>query len=172
MPLQGVSGMAVAATAGGAMLIWSGVKGANFSKTFQSLIAGKQPAGQDPAQAITASFDSTGGSSGSTSAAPASGGSNKAVLQQVAASFGWTGAEWTALDYVEMREAGYSLTAKNSSSGAYGMAQFINGPSEYAQYGGDSSTAFGQSVGMCNYIKQRYGKPSVAAAHERQSGWY
>ena len=97
---------------------------------------------------------------------------NKAVLQQVAASHGWTGAEWDALVYVETREAGFSLTAKNPSSGAYGEAQFINGPSEYAQYGGNSTSAFGQAVAMCNYIKQRYGTPSAAMAHEQNFGWY
>jgi hypothetical protein len=97
---------------------------------------------------------------------------NKAIMQKVAASFGWTGAEWDALDYVEMREAGYSLTAKNPTSGAYGMAQFINGPSEYAQYGGNSTSAFGQATGMCNYIKQRYGTPSAAMAHEKNMNWY
>jgi hypothetical protein len=99
-------------------------------------------------------------------------GSNEQVMQQVAASFGWTGPEWTALYNVEMREAGFSLTATNPTSGAYGMAQFINGPSEYAQYGGNSTTAFGQSVAMCNYIKQRYGTPIAAWAHEQEFGWY
>ena len=59
--------------------------------------------------------------------------SGKAALQAAAAAAGWTGAQWTALEQVEMREAGFDLTAQNKSSGAYGMAQFINGPSEYAR---------------------------------------
>ncbi len=71
-----------------------------------------------------------------------------------------------------MREAGFSLTAQNPTSGAYGMAQFINGPSEYAQYGGNSTTAAGQAVAMVNYIAQRYGTPAAAWAHEQAFGWY
>jgi hypothetical protein len=71
-----------------------------------------------------------------------------------------------------MREAGFSLTAKNPSSGAYGMAQFINGPSEYYQYGGDPNTASGQATAMLNYIAQRYGDPIAAELHEQQYGWY
>jgi TP901 family phage tail tape measure protein len=95
-----------------------------------------------------------------------------AALKSAAAKKGWTGAQWNALNYVEEREAGYSLTATNPSSGAYGMAQFINGPSEYAQYGGNSTTAAGQAVAMVNYIAQRYGNPVAAAAHERAFNWY
>jgi hypothetical protein len=95
-----------------------------------------------------------------------------AALQSAAAKAGWTGAQWTALENVEMREAGFSLTARNPSSGAYGMAQFINGPSEYAQYGGNSTTAAGQAVAMVNYIKQRYGNPEAAWAHEQAFNWY
>lgn len=98
--------------------------------------------------------------------------SAEAALQSAAAKKGWTGAEWTALFNVEEREAGFSLTATNPSSGAYGMAQFINGPSEYAQYGGNSSTAAGQAVAMVNYIAQRYGDPEAAWAHEQADGWY
>ena len=77
--------------------------------------------------------------------------SGKAALQAAAAKLGWPGAQWSALEQVEMAEAGFSLTATNPSSGAYGMAQFINGPSEYAQYGGNSTSAAGQAVAMVNY---------------------
>ena len=95
-----------------------------------------------------------------------------AALQSAAAKMGWTGAQWTALYDVEMREAGFNLTAQNPSSGAYGLAQFINGPSEYATYGGNSTTAAGQAVAMVNYVKQRYGNPEAAWAHEVNFGWY
>jgi hypothetical protein len=52
------------------------------------------------------------------------------------------------------------------------MAQFINGASEYAQYGGNATTAWGQAVAMTNYIKQRYGDAIAAANHERSLNWY
>lgn len=100
------------------------------------------------------------------------GGPVRALMQRMAAAIGWTGAEWNALDYVETREAGYQLTARNPSSGAYGLAQFINGPSEYFQYGGSPFSAVGQITGFFNYIRQRYGDPIAAANHERAFNWY
>jgi hypothetical protein len=122
------------------------------------------------AQRAAATAASTGAVLMHAGAAPS--GSNEAVLEAVAAQHGWTGAQWQALYNVEMREAGFSLTATNPSSGAYGMAQFINGPSEYAEYGGNSTTAYGQAIAMCNYIAQRYGNPEAAWAHEQEYGWY
>jgi hypothetical protein len=106
------------------------------------------------------------------SAAGVSNASAEMALASAANKMGWGGSEWQALFDVEMREAGFSLTAQNPTSGAYGMAQFINGPSEYAQYGGNSTTAAGQAVAMVNYIKQRYGDPIAAWAHEQAFGWY
>jgi hypothetical protein len=96
----------------------------------------------------------------------------QALMQSMAASVGWTGAQWSALNSVEMAEAGYNLTAQNPTSNAYGLAQFINGPSEYAAYGGNSTTAAGQITAMLNYIAQRYGNPAAAWQHELDFGWY
>jgi phage-related protein len=98
--------------------------------------------------------------------------SNEQTLEALAAQRGWTGAQWQALYDVEMAEAGFSLTATNPSSGAYGMAQFINGPSEYYTYGGNPNTAAGQSTAMLNYIAERYGTPEAAWAHEEAYHWY
>lgn len=96
----------------------------------------------------------------------------QALMQSMAASIGWTGAQWAALNAVEMREAGYNMLAVNPSSGAFGLAQFINGPGEYYQYGGDPNNAAGQITAMFNYIRQRYGNPGAAWAHEVAYGWY
>lgn len=91
---------------------------------------------------------------------------------QVAAQLGWGPALLQDWVNVEMREAGFSLTATNPSSGAYGMAQFILGPTEYYTYGGDPNTYIGQAVAMANYIAQRYGTPAGAWAHEQAFNWY
>jgi TP901 family phage tail tape measure protein len=111
---------------------------------------------------------------GGTQGIPASG--SPTVAQQtamkMAALVGWTGAQWTALNNVAMAESGWSMTAQNPSSGAYGIAQFINGPSEYAQYGGNANTLAGQLTGFFNYIAQRYGNPVNAWAHEQADHWY
>ena len=112
-----------------------------------------------------------GGGGGSSGSAPANASGIAGMMQQMAAVRGWSGGEWTALYQVEQREAGFNLNARNPSSGAYGLAQFINGPGEYAQYGGNLSAA-GQITAMLNYISQRYGTPSNAWQHELQFGWY
>lgn len=104
--------------------------------------------------------------------AGSAGGIIATMMRNMAAARGWTGAQWNALYAVEAREAGFNMTARNPSSGAYGLAQFINGPSEYAQYGGNATTATGQITAMLNYIAQRYGTPAAAWAHEVNYGWY
>jgi hypothetical protein len=127
----------------------------------KSLVAAYEAAAKAAAAKAAANLKPTG-----------SGATVEALMQSMAASVGWTGAEWTALAEVEAREAGFSLTATNPSSGAYGLAQFIDGPSEYAQYGGNSTTAAGQITAMLNYISSRYGDPIAAEAHEVEYGWY
>lgn len=109
-----------------------------------------------------------GGGGGSTAGLS---GSLVHMVDQLAGRFGWSGqiGDWLR---VINRESGGSMTATNASSGAYGIAQFINGAGEYAQYGGNSTTMAGQLLAMANYIRQRYGTPSAAWAHEMSAGWY
>lgn len=95
-----------------------------------------------------------------------------AALMSAAAKVGWTGGLWQDLVSLEMREAGFNLGIVNSSSGAAGIAQFIQGFGEYYQYGGNPYSAAGQAVAMVNYIIQRYGNPANAWAHEVNYGWY
>jgi cell wall-associated NlpC family hydrolase len=45
MSVQGVSGIAVASTAAGGILIWSGIKGASITDSLRSLITGSPPSG-------------------------------------------------------------------------------------------------------------------------------
>jgi phage-related protein len=123
---------------------------------------------------VSASTASSGGGAGGggIGTAGVANSSAEAALKSAAAKMGWTGAQWQALYQVEMMEAGFNTSAQNPSSGAYGLAQFINGPSEYASYGGNSTTAAGQAVGMVNYVAQRYGNPEAALAHEEAYHWY
>ncbi len=168
-----INGFSLGYTAVGGVVLWSGIKGWSISSTFKNLLSGTTPASStEQIDTTSVELDADTTSSGNEAEPSGTSGSNEQVLKQVAAAFGWTGSEWTALYNVEEREAGFSLTATNATSGAYGMAQFIDGPSEYATYGGNSTTALGQATAMCNYIKQRYGTPSAAWAHEQSSGWY
>jgi hypothetical protein len=110
-----------------------------------------------------------GGGPGNGAIGPS--GSTQAIAMALLRQYGW-GSQWPAFNDLENREAGWRLTARNPSSGAYGLAQFINGPSEYFQYGGNPNTALGQLTAMMNYIGQRWGSPNAADAHERAFHWY
>jgi hypothetical protein len=120
---------------------------------------------RDHAQhAVSAAAGAAGAVSGSAGAA-------QRYARGLLSAYGW-GGQWAALNAVAMRESGWSLTARNPSSGAYGIAQFINGPSEYYQYGGNPNTVSGQVIAFFNYIRQRYGNPGAAWQHELNFGWY
>lgn len=99
--------------------------------------------------------------------------SGQRIMAQISNRMGWGQAGLQAWEGVESHEdSSYSLTAKNPTSNAYGEAQFINGPGEYAQYGGNAATQAGQLTAMANYIKQRYGTPQAALQHELTYNWY
>jgi hypothetical protein len=117
---------------------------------------------RDHASKVSGSF--AGAASGSAAAA-------QRYAHSIAGAYGWAN-QWGAINAVAMRESGWNMTARNPSSGAYGIAQFINGPGEYAQYGGNANTMQGQVLAFFNYIRQRYGSPSAAWAHEMNYGWY
>lgn len=187
-----VNGLGVTYMVSGFLLVWSGLKNITLKDEITSFASGTtptpNPTGPPSIGIASSSGSSTSGTSGSSSSSgssgssstsgaatvpPTSSGNVRQALINAAKQKGWTSAaELSALDYVEMREAGYNLTAQNPTSSAYGIAQFINGPSEYYTYGGNPNTADGQAVAMVNYIAQRYGDPIAAAAHERQFNWY
>ena len=197
MAIKGVNVGAVALMGGGLLFVWSAFHGASLTGSLRDLLQGKQPSGSD-LNAIQGSSGSSSGSSssGGNSGLVAAAGSGSATdghaaLNQAAKAYGWdTGAEWDALQYVEMREAGFNPYARNPSSGAYGMAQSLghpfpggpasNGVNEYGGFGltaaesrqASEGNAYWQAVWMVNYIKARYGDPIAAANHERNFNWY
>lgn len=182
--VQGVSGTAVAATAAGGLLLWSGLKGASVSQNLRSLLSGQKPAGT-VTNPITGSSDSgaTGAATaaaGDTSAHNAGAAANQAIARLLAAPYGWsTGQEWADLVSLWNRESGWSNTAENPSSGAYGIAQALgHGPTNQYPAGAanpppaGSSSASAQISWGLSYIQERYGSPSAAWAHEQSAGWY
>lgn len=99
---------------------------------------------------------------------------NRNIGQSMAAAYGWgSGAQWLNLDALWNQESGWSNTAKNKSSGAYGIPQALP-PTKLpfaGQEAGGSSAAAQIAWGL-NYIKGRYGNPIAAEAHEQSFGWY
>jgi hypothetical protein len=144
------------------------------------LAAGIKGGKSGPIQALgnllhnLASINASAGAKFGSGGASAYGGSTgsgawKTVVAQMAKARGWSAADW---DRVIMRESGGSMTARNASSGAYGIAQGIDGPKWYAEHGGNVNTLSGQLTAMANYIASRYGNPTKAWAHEVSAGWY
>lgn len=202
-----VNGLAVAVTGTGALFLYSAIRGVSVLASLQSVVQGKSPAANPQTQPIA---ETVGGTIGDTAitvgnelstglpgagtggiAGSYGGGSAKSALMAAAAVRGWgSGAQWAALDAIEMQEAGYDPTNTNPSSRAYGMAQslghgFPGGPASNGinEYGGEGLSAaesraasmgdpVPQSKWMVNYIASRYGNPVVAEQFHLAHNWY
>jgi hypothetical protein len=178
MPVKG--GYLIAAGAGG-ILLWSGVKGQMWSQSLRSIISG-QPMDKKPTLPITTS--PAAWTSGDQQAAQSQflpdlgkGGTvakNKAIGMTLAAAYGWTGSEWTALDTLWTGESGWDNRAKNPSSGAYGIPQALPASKMGTLANPPLSSASAQIAWGLKYIKQVYGSPSNALAkwQSRSPHWY
>jgi len=103
--------------------------------------------------------------------APAASGDPRAIAQAMLNARG-QGSQFSCLDQLWNRESGWSLTASNASSGAYGIPQSLPG-SKMASAGADWQTnAATQITWGLSYIAGRYGSPCAAWAHSQSSGWY
>lgn len=97
---------------------------------------------------------------------------NRAIGKEMAAARGWGNDQYACLDKLWTRESNWRTTAKNPSSGAYGIPQSYPG-SKLATAGSDWRTnPRTQITWGLNYIKGRYGTPCSAWGHSQQKGWY
>lgn len=174
-----VNGFSVAYTAAGGVILWSGIKGSSISDTFRSVLAGSTspPVTEQitaaPADAGTgASPDaSVPGLPGDTGAHGASAAANQAIAKVLAAPYGWSaGTQWSDLVSLWNQESGWNNQAQNPTSTAFGIAQFLD--TTWAPYGPKTSDAALQITYGLRYIKDRYGSPEAAWAHETSAGWY
>jgi hypothetical protein len=107
-----------------------------------------------------------------TATAPAASGSPEQIAQAMLGSFGWSASQFGCLDPLWAHESGWSVTASNASSGAYGIPQAVPG-SKMASAGPDWQTnATTQIKWGLQYIKGTYGSPCTAYSHEQSTGWY
>lgn len=98
-------------------------------------------------------------------------GSPQEIAQQMLSQHGW-GGQFSCLNSLWGHESRWSVSAQNSSSGAYGIPQALPG-SQMATAGGDWQTnAATQIKWGLTYIQSRYGSPCGAWAHEQSAGWY
>lgn len=165
------------------------------SDPVKSVLQGKGlPAAQAPA-AESASLDAyvsqyTGSTAGGYQGSlPAGSAQNTAKL--LLSKYGWQAAQMGSLVKLWTQESGWQATARNPSSGAFGIAQALghgeadtaapDGTNEYgAQYGLTAKEAQQANAGSARwqiewglgYIQSRYGSPDSAWSHEQSFNWY
>jgi hypothetical protein len=103
---------------------------------------------------------------------PAASGSPQQIAVAMLGSFGWSASQFSCLDPLWAHESGWSVSAYNAGSGAFGIPQALPG-SRMASAGPDWQTdAATQIKWGLQYIKGSYGSPCGAWAHEEATGWY
>ncbi len=176
MALRDIKTTTLFVISGGAIFVVAAIKGLSIQDIVRTLIQGKDPLVNPPTTAIGIS-GSTPSVSEPTPMNPSGGGSaaaNQAIARLLAAPYGWSaGNEWDSLVKLWNQESGWNNKAKNPSSGAYGIPQALPESKLPAagQESGGSDPAAQISWGL-SYIKQRYGSPSGAWAHEQANNWY
>jgi hypothetical protein len=105
-------------------------------------------------------------------ARPAYTGQPQQIAQDMLGQYGWSWTQFTCLQPLWQRESGWDATAYNASSGAYGIPQALPA-GKMASVGADwqSSPATQIRWGL-SYIRDVYGTPCGAWAHEEADGWY
>lgn len=182
-----LSGPALGAIGAGSVFAYAGIKGFSVLQVIQSVIRGKNPAGLSATEAIDVS--GTSQLQGSAAALQASASvppadltgteaANRLLGQALAASYGWTGQDWTALDYGwGTLESGWNSSAQNGTwpSGAYGIPQAHPGnkmpKAAWPVSEGGSNSATAQILWGLSYVKSEYGSPSKVPGWLGQPGY-
>jgi len=103
---------------------------------------------------------------------PAAPRSPEQIAKAMLTSFRWSSGQFSCLDPLWAHESGWSVTAYNAGSGAYGIPQALPG-SRMASAGPDwQANAATQIRWGLEYIKGTYGSPCAAWGHEQATGWY
>ncbi|MFZ5851351.1 MAG: lytic transglycosylase domain-containing protein [Actinomycetota bacterium] len=98
-------------------------------------------------------------------------GDPRAIARSMLAERGW-GDQFTCLDSLWTRESGWSVSATNPSSGAYGIPQALPG-SKMASEGADWRTNPATQIRWgLGYIAASYGTPCGAWRAFQAKGWY
>jgi hypothetical protein len=140
----------------------------------RAIAAASQSAAQPSAQ--PAAQSTTGAQAASAAAAQpttgAASGSPQQIAEAMLASFGWSSSQFSCLDPLWAHESGWSVTAYNPGSGAYGIPQAVPG-GKMASAGPDWQTNAATQIRWgLEYIKGTYGSPCAAWDHEQATGWY
>ncbi|WP_368681047.1 hypothetical protein R1X32_42795 [Rhodococcus opacus] len=94
------------------------------------------------------------------------------AVKRAFAPNGWNeGEQWAATDWIIQKESGWNPLARNPSSGAFSLFQFLGSTKD--QYLPDESEdPYTQGVAGRNYIRDRYGDPIRAKSFWEKNGYY
>lgn len=94
------------------------------------------------------------------------------AVKRAFAPYGWNeGEQWAAADFIVGKESSWNPLARNPSSGAYGLFQFLGSTKD--QYLPDESAdPYTQGVAGAKYIRDRYGNPIAARSFWEKNNWY
>jgi hypothetical protein len=138
------------------------------SQAAQGQAAQGQAAQGQAAQGQAAQGQAAQSPAGTTAAS----GSPQQIAQAMLGSFGWSSSQFSCLDPLWAHESGWSVSAYNAGSGAFGIPQALPG-SKMSTAGPDWQTnAATQIKWGLDYIKGSYGSPCGAWSHEEATGWY
>jgi hypothetical protein len=94
------------------------------------------------------------------------------LARSMARARGWGAAQFRCLDLLWARESGWNRSARNPSSGAFGIPQALPG-AKMASAGKDWRTnPVTQIRWGLQYIGASYGSPCSAWGHSQSYGWY
>ena len=129
----------------------------------------QQSSGQQTAQRTA---QQTASQQAPSTAAAAPSGSARSIAESMLGSFGWSSSQFSCLQSLWAGESGWSVTASNPSSGAFGIPQALPG-SKMASAGPDWQTNAATQIRWgLGYIEDSYGSPCAAWSHEQADGWY
>jgi hypothetical protein len=152
-----------------------GVKRQTQAKLTAKREAARKAAQQAPAQQRSGqqrSGQQRSGQQPAASSAPTASGSPQSIAQAMLGSFGWSASQYSCLDPLWAGESGWSVTASNPSTGAYGIPQAMPA-SKMASAGPNWRTSAATQIRWgLDYIKSTYGSPCAAWSHEEADGWY
>jgi len=144
------------------------------ARAAQSQSAQSQAAQSQAAQSQAAQSQSARGQAAAQSPAvtTAASGSPQQIAQAMLGSFGWSSSQFSCLDPLWAHESGWSVSAYNAGSGAFGIPQALPG-SRMASAGPDWQTnAATQIKWGLDYMNSRYGSPAAAWNFWSTHHWY
>jgi len=110
-------------------------------------------------------------SSGSTATAAEPESVVDAVKRAFAPSSWSEGEQWAATDWIVQKESGWNPLARNPSSGAFGLFQFL-GSTKDAYLPDENPDPYIQGQAGAKYIRDRYGDPIRAKSFWEKNGFY